>query len=308
MPGKLSSPVLVDSRRPTSATAGNAFPDMVHLPAFVSHFRQLAQSELEVDRRILASRPFLRGLPTVPDSFGVDLQQPPTPAELQRVLSRMKSGSAPGPDGLPTEFYKTLWPVLCDFFCGVLRFFFEEQLLPPSFRLGRLVLLPKGAGSPHDPGAWRPITLLNADYKILAAVLSSRMQAVLPDLINLRQTCPVPGRAIYTLTALTRDVLEYSRTRRANGLLVSLDQDKAFDRAEHGYLFSVLSAFGLPSSSVALFESLYGDMQSELFVNGVLAARFPVTRGVRQGCPLSPLLFVLCIGPFLVGIDRASSV
>lgn len=90
--------------------------DTVHLPTFASHFRALAQAEDEASRPELLDHPFLCGLPTVPDDFGSTLEQCPSPAELQHALSRMKSGSAPGPDGLPTEFYKTFWPVLCDFF------------------------------------------------------------------------------------------------------------------------------------------------------------------------------------------------
>ncbi|KAM7313253.1 hypothetical protein ISCGN_003130 [Ixodes scapularis] len=262
------------------------------------------------------------------------LRRPPSASELWNVLKRMKNGSAPGPDGLPTKFYRTFWHILGNFFTAVVGVYFEDLFLPPSFRLGRIVLLPKEGGDHADPGAWRPITLLNSDYKLLAATLASSLQAFLPELVNPRQTCSVSGRRIPTLATLTRDILEFTRTRRANGLLVSLDQANAFDRVEHQYLLGVFDGFGFSSESAQLFADLYSDLQyllgvfdgfgfsesaqlfaglysdlrSDLFLKGSLVSRFPVTRGVRQGCPLSPVIFVLSLEPFLVGVDRHPSI
>ncbi|KAG0415775.1 hypothetical protein HPB47_007049 [Ixodes persulcatus] len=272
------------------------------------HFRSLAQSDAPVDRTSVSSHPLVSGLPKISAEDDAGLRRPPSATELWNVLKRMKNGSAPGPDGLPAKFYRTFWHILGNFFTAVVRVYFEDLLLPPFFRLVRIVLIPKEGGDHADPAAWRPITLLNSDYKLLAATLASRLQAFLPELVNPRQTCSVSGRSIHTLTTLTRDILEFTRSRRANGLLVSLDQAKAFDRVEHQYFLGVLDGFGFSSESAQLFAALNSDLRSDLFLNGSLVARFPVTRGVRQGCPLSPVLFVLSLEPFLVGVDRHHSI
>ncbi|XP_042142950.1 uncharacterized protein LOC121833600 [Ixodes scapularis] len=145
----------------------------------------------------------------------------------------MKNGSAPGPDGLPAEFYRTFWHILDVLGVGPQHTYFDDS-------------------HTRHPG-------------------------------------------VHTLPT-------------ANGLLVSLDQAKAFDRVEHQYLLGVLDGFGFSSESAQLFAALYSDLRSDLFLNGSLVARFPVTRGVRQGCPLSPVLFVLSLEPFLVGVDRHPSI
>lgn len=98
-----SAPLWGPAPVPSTSTS----PDAVHLPTFASHFRALAQAEDEASRAELLDRLFLCGLPTVPDDFGSTLEQVPSSAELQHALSRMKSGSAPGPDGLSTDFYNT---------------------------------------------------------------------------------------------------------------------------------------------------------------------------------------------------------
>ncbi|KAM7291862.1 hypothetical protein ISCGN_028433 [Ixodes scapularis] len=116
------------------------------------------------------------------------------------------------------------------------------------------------------------------------------------------------GRSVHTLSSLTRDVLQYTNSRCARGLIASLDQAKALDRVEHPFLFATLDAFGFPPEGVRLFEVLCAGMKSDLCVDGRKVASFPVTRGVRQGCPLSPLLFVLSLEPFLANIDRCSLV
>lgn len=98
--------------------------------------------------------------------------------------------------------------------------------------------------------------------------------------------------------------MQYMINRRAQGLLVSLDQEKAFDYLEHGYIFGMLDAFGFPQNFVQLIKAIYANIESTLLLDSKESKPFRVTRGVRQGCPLSPVLFILSLEPYLIAIER----
>ncbi|KAM7298415.1 hypothetical protein ISCGN_019010 [Ixodes scapularis] len=253
-------------------------------------------------------RLFCGDLPACPDDLGSSLFRPTTREELFDVLRAMKVGSAPGPDGLPAEFYVTFWDVLANPLVQLVNGFLETGEVPPSFRRGRVILLPKEGGSSSDPAAWRPITLLNADYKIVASLLVSRLRTVMPHVVSPVQTCSVPGRNIFSSLSLTRDLFSYANFTHLSGACVSLDQAKAFDRVEHSYLFEVLRAFRFPETFISLLQSLYSGLTGHLQVNGCLLPPFPVSRGVRQGCPLSPLLYVLSLDPLLRRLASCSRI
>lgn len=138
-----------------------------------------------------------------------------------------------------------------------------SAILPASFRLGQIFLLPKEGGCLGDPGARSPITLMNAEYKLLTSFLSLWSQTVLPKLTKLRLTCPVPISTIYSLVALTRDLVKYTRAGQASALLVSLEKAKDFDRVEHKYMFRLLGGSGLLPEKSSMIECLYNGMQSE---------------------------------------------
>ncbi|KAG0419879.1 hypothetical protein HPB47_003828 [Ixodes persulcatus] len=128
-------------RQQTPFTSGS--PGRLDNGRFAAHFRSLAQSDAPVDRTSVSTHPLLSGLPKISAEDDPGLRRPPSATELWNVLKRMKNGSAPGPDGLPAEFYRTFWHILGNFVTAVVRVYFEDLLLPPSFQLGRIVLIPK---------------------------------------------------------------------------------------------------------------------------------------------------------------------
>ncbi|KAM7306538.1 hypothetical protein ISCGN_010241 [Ixodes scapularis] len=153
-------------------------------------------------------RLFCGDLPACPDDLGSSLFRPTTREELFDVLRAMKVGNAPNPDGLSAEFYVTFWDVLGNPLVQLVNGFLETGEVPPSFRRGRVILLPKEGGSSSDPAAWRPITLLNADYKIVASLLVSRLRTVMPHVIC---NFPLPGRDSVMVSAYADDVSLFVR-------------------------------------------------------------------------------------------------
>lgn len=222
--------------------------------------------------------------------------------ELRQAIRSMSPNSAPGIDGLTAGFYMTFFDVLGAPLLHIVNLVLGERAKPASFGAGRIVLILKDGAPPNDPSSWRPITLLNVDYKIVAAIVNNRTKVFLPDLIAPHQSCAVPGRSMYTNLTLTRDVFEYASYKRVAGAFLSLDQAKAFDRVRHSYLLGTLAEFGFPEEFVAVIALLYQDLQCCVAVNGATTDSFPYTRGIRQGCPLGPTLFVLSIEPLITSV------
>nr|XP_037289622.1 uncharacterized protein LOC119183545 [Rhipicephalus microplus] len=238
-------------------------------------------------------------LPRLAEDEGTVLCGAATEEELRIAIRAMPPNSAPGTDGLTASFYTTFFDVLCAPLLAVVNMVLQRHTKPDSFSVGRIALILKDGAPPRELSSWRPISLLNVDYKIVASILNTRLRTFLPDLIAPHQACAVPGRSMFANLTATRDVFEYAAQKRVTGAFLSLDQAKAFDRVRHMWLFEVLRRFGLPREFVAVVELLYSDLRSCVAVNGRTTAFFRYTRGIRQGCPLGPTLFVLSIEPLL---------
>jgi hypothetical protein len=140
---------------------------------------------------------------------------------------------------------------------------------------------------------WRPITLLCVDYKIAAKAISNRVLHVLPNLIHLNQTCNIRGRNPIVNIHLLKDIVQDLNKNHLGAAVLSLDQEKSFDRVDWAYLQRVLERMNFGDSLRKWVSLFYSDIFSCLLINGEKSDSFCVTRGVRQGCPLSPLLYVL---------------
>jgi exonuclease III len=219
-----------------------------------------------------------------------------TVLEMHKALKSFKRGKSPGVDGLPLEFYLTFWDIIAHDLLTVFKEFETLDRLPDSFRIGIVSLLQK-KGDKTDLRNWRPITLLNVDCKLFSKILATRMSTVLEDVIHPDQACAVPGRKITDNLVLIRDAICYARDRNIRLVVLNLDFEKAFDRVSHQFLFQVLEKMGFPGRFIAWVGLLYKGLVSKILVNGHLSKAVNIHSGVRQGCPLSPLLYVACIEP-----------
>ena len=129
-------------------------------------------------------------------------------------------------------------------------------------------------------------------------MLTLRLRKIIGEIIHPDQTCSIPGRTIQDNVHLIRNLVEYTNDKNMPAAIISLDQSKAFDRVSHEYLFNVLCNYGFKPHFISLVKLLYTDVESRVLVNGYISNEFPVQRSVRQGCSLSPLLYVLSIEPF----------
>lgn len=261
-----------------------------------SFYSNLFKSELVGDGG--SEQDFLNDLPKLTEDSAKLLDDPLSLKELYTALMGMENGRAPGIDGLPVEFFKVFWSVLGKDLQQVLNTSVKRGRLPLSCRRAVLTLLPK-SGDLTDLKQWRPVSLLCIDVKILSKALATRLSKVMGQIIHVDQTYCVPERSIFDNIFLVRDVIEFSRRIDKKFGLVFMDQEKAFDRVEHKYLWKVLKAFGFNLGFIRKIRVLYNDIESLLKVNGGLCQPFKALRGIRQGCSLSGMLYSLAIEPLL---------
>lgn len=152
---------------------------------------------------------------------------------------------------------------------------------------------------------WRPIYLLNVDYKILSKVITLRLSRVMASIMHPDQTCSVPGCSIASNVTMLRHVLDYTNGTSESGILVSFDQEKAFDRVNDSFLFKLLCYLGFGSCFIKWVSALYRGANMKIPLNGYLTKQIEINHLVRQGDPLSPLLYVLCV-KVLASLIRSS--
>lgn len=250
---------------------------------------------------------FFQGLemPAVGPQDRMDLDNDISAAEIDRAITKMKSGKAPGPDGFPIEFFKKfsgkLTPLLKEVYAEAL----EHESLPPTMTQATISVLLKKGKDPLKCESFRPVSLLGCDYKILTKVLASRLESVMHTVIHPDQTGFITGRQLFGNLRRLFNVLYSPETPPTAEVLLSLDAHKAFDRIEYEYLFTTLEKFGFGPTFRSWIKVLYAAPQASVRTNKITSQYFPIGRGTRQGCPLSPLLFDLAIEPLAVALRGA---
>ena len=165
----------------------------------------------------------------------------------------MDPEKTPGTDGLPAEFYKTFWSELVSSLISALNYSYDQRTLSVSQRRGIIKLIPKKDADPHFIKNWRPLTLLNYDYKIATNAIANRIKTVIPKLINNDQTGFLKGRFIGENIRLIDSIINYAAEQHIPGLLLFIDFEKAFDSLERSFVNRTLEYFGFGSSWIRTF-------------------------------------------------------
>ena len=218
-----------------------------------------------------------------------------TEAELSSALPTMKNWSAPGPDGIPVEFYKTFWPDVKFLFMNSLHYSHTVGILSPTQRQDTISLIHKGKDLVKDKLTnWRPISLTNADYKIISKALALRLKNVLPKIINHNQAGFVKGRKMSELIREMDDIIETEKLNpTSESLALSIDYSKAFDSISTVTIIEALKLFNLGEYFVSWVRVILNGRTANVKNGGLLSEPFDLERGVRQGCPVSSMLFVI---------------
>lgn len=226
------------------------------------------------------------------------LDQPYSLLELTSALESLNKGKATGSDGLTPEFYLAFWFEIKFIFKEMVEKSLAKGILPRTVRTSIGSLLFKG-GESTNLSNWRPISLMNTDYKIISKCIARRISDVIGNLVHNDQSYSVPGRSIFDSLHLYRQVISHVNKANDNVAIVSLDQRNAFDRIGHEYLFFLLKKYNFGANMIRYIKLLYREALCLFRVAGNLTSPIYLRQGIRQGCPLSGLLFILSIEPFL---------
>ena len=248
------------------------------------------------------------------------LSEPISEEDVLEALKKTANEKAPGLDGIPTELWKSLCDQFtstpkdnrtgkkCDIVWALTQVFQDIEVngMDANAKLNEGCVSPiYKKKNPEDIANYRPITLLNTDYKIFTKALSIKLADAAPEIIHPDQAGFISGRSIFDQVKTTKMVIDYMERTSNPGAVIALDQEKAYDKILHPYLWEVLRKFEFPNRFINTVRALYDNATSTVMINGEMSDPFEILRGVRQGDALSCLLFDIAIEPLAENI-RAS--
>ena len=228
--------------------------------------------------------------------------------ECTNVLNNMKNDKSPGSDGFTVEFYKYFWKDIGIYVCRSINYAYKCGSFSDFQKQGIITCIPKVGRDRRYLKNWRPLTLLNVDRKIASSVLAYRMKTVLPSIISESQTGFLKGRYIGENSRVIFDLLSYCDINEIPGLLLTIDFEKAFDTVEWEFIDKTLETFNFGKSFRKWINLFLYNSNSSVLNLGYLSDFFKCERGCRQGDPLSPYLFIVCVELLSIAVKRNTDI
>ena len=217
-----------------------------------------------------------------------------TMTEALSSLKKMENNKSPGSDGYTTEFFKFFWNDIGAFLVRSINEGFLSGQMSVTQKRGIITCIPKEGKNKQFLKNWRPITLLNTSYKIASACIAQRLKSVLPTIISEHQKGFLPGRYIGENIRLVYDILLHTEINKIPGLLLLIDYEKAFDTIAWSFIKKAMDFFSFGPDIKRWIEVFYKNISASVGVNRDYTSWFTIERGVRQGDPCSPYIYLIC--------------
>lgn len=258
-------------------------------------YKQLYKADEQVEANDAAREDCFTFLqPTVTPEHNAKLLKPVTLEEVSEAVKQLPSGKAPGIDAIPAEFYQEL---LEDIDSDIFSFVSEainQASISDELNVSKIALLPKTEDRSKIQN-FRPISLLNTLYKVVAKIYANRMKPLLHHWILPSQTGFVPNRCILDNIFLAFEAIEWTLKSRQEISMLLLDFEKTYDRVSWAFLKQTMARMGFEDTWIQRVMSLNWNASATIIVNGEQSQPFKLERSVRQGCPLAPYLFLLTV-------------
>lgn len=270
------------------------------------HVTEFYKSLFSEDVDCAPGYPIQGKFPIISGVYSENLIASVTVDEVRAALFNMKPMKAPGKDGLPAVFFQSNWPVVQQSFLNFVQHVFDGGEINPKLNTAIITLIPK-RGTPAYVTDLRPISLLPVVFKVLTKVVVNRLKIVMPLLVHPTQSSFIPGRCIVDNIIVVQEVI-HSMKRKSGPkgwMVLKVDLEKAYDRLRWDFILDTLIDAGIPNSLIDVIRKSWHSSSTQILWDGSLSEPFSPSRGVRQGDPLSPYLFALCIERLSHGISTA---
>lgn len=246
--------------------------------------------------RELLNRPSPELLPDIPPAeteLPISCEKP-TKAEIKRAIMTLRNGKAAGPDGIPAEAIKAHIETTTSVLHSLLSKIWEKEEVPAQWREGIVIKLPK-KGDLRDCNNYRGIMLLSVPGKVLNRIILERVREAVDPKLRDQQAGFRRNRSCADQIASLRIIVEQSIEWNSTLYITFIDYEKAFDSVDREILWKLQRHYGVPDKITSLIRCMYEDMSCKIAHAGKLSESFAEKTGVRQGCLLSPFLFLLVI-------------